>query len=114
MHSGLLLRRALAPHATSRALSSAAGRRDVHAQVLRGAPTAASDGITAASVVRETPLVFDTHRVVVALENAGFQRSQAAAVAEALVAVSSAAQQHASHNGVVRFPSARAHMMERS
>lgn len=98
-----MLRRTVSFLRTSwtRALKTGA-KREVHAQVLRGAPTAAPEVVTAESAIRETPLVFDTHRVVVALEGAGFNRSQAAAVAEALVAVSSAAQRHATQNGVVR------------
>lgn len=75
----------------------------LRAQVLRGAPKAGSaTTATAPSLVGDRPLLFDTHALVVTLENKGFTREQAVAIAESLVSVSGAAQQHALSQAVVR------------
>ncbi len=96
---GAPIRRTLVTKADDRQKRSAILR----AQVLRGAPRAGSSSTAnAPSVIGDRPLLFDTHALVVALEGKGFGRDQAVAVAEALVAVSGAAQQHALSQAVVR------------
>lgn len=68
-------------------------RKTLHAQVLAGVPRGKSAAAKAAAGDR--PLLLDTHALVVALENSGMSRAQSAAIADALVAVSAAASQHA-------------------
>lgn len=96
---GAPIRRTLATKADEQQRRSALLR----AQVLRGAPKAGSSTTAnVPSVVGERPILFDTHALVVALEGKGFGRDQAVAVAEALVAVSGAAQKQALSQAVVR------------